>query len=442
MESDTGGLALGFILIFGCIALNAFFVIAEYSLIRVRSSRIQELVDKGNFRAKFVAKMQEDLEGYLSATQLGITLMSLILGWIGEPAVSKLLMLLVPDSVTLSATVTHTLSIVVAFTFITFLQIVFAELVPRGVAIRNAEFMALLIAPVLFAFHKIFRPLLFIFDRASKFFLRLLGIKIGARPKEKLSEDELRLVLMESLGKGALADTKLDLIDNVFDFSRRTAKQVMVARDDIVSLDVTKPVMDNLKKAKDSGHTRYPLCDGSLEHVVGLLNIKDVLLEDDLHLANLDLSKVRREILFVPENKPLTKLMKEFQRNKIHMAIVVDEFAVTVGLVTLEDVLEELVGEIQDEYDHEAAPIQLLKDGTYSIQGAIMIEEVEEKLNIKVEKAENTTIGGAIMSKLGRLPRVGDQVEFDGFKFLVKTLKGRRILTVTAARKPRNVKEA
>lgn len=420
---------------FCCILFNAFFVVAEFGLVKVRSSRIQELVNVGNRRALIVSKMLEDVEGYLAVTQLGITMCSLGLGGIGEPAIANLVRSYLPESVSWGPVFLHTFSLVVAFAIITFFQIVLGELVPRALAIRNAESMILALAPIIFVFRRLFGPVFAIFDRSAKFILRILGVRTGTRPNEKLTEEELRLVLVESLGKGAMSDTKLDLIDNVFDFSRRTAKHVMIARDDIVSLDVTKPIEENLAKAKHYNHTRYPLCEGSIDQVVGLINFKDVLWQSEYSREHMDLKRIRREILFVPENKPLTKLLKDFQRNKIHMAIVIDEFGVTAGLVTLEDVLEELVGEIQDEYDQEVSRIQLLRDGSYLIEGSTLIEEVEEKLGIKIEKSDNTTIAGAVLSKIGRLPRVGDVVDFENFSFVVKSLKGRRIYSIQAIKK-------
>jgi CBS domain containing-hemolysin-like protein len=282
---------------------------------------------------------------------------------------------------------------------------------------------------------KAFKPFLVVFDTSAKFILKLLGVKTGTRLNERLSEDELRWVLIESLGKGAMADTKIDLIDNVFDFSKRTAKHVIIARDDMVSLDLQTPIDENLAKAKHYNHTRYPLCDGSVDQVMGLVNLKDILWQSEEKRENLDLRKIRRDILFVPENKPLTKLLKDFQRNKIHMAIVIDEFGVTIGLVTLEDVLEELVGEIQDEYDQEVSRIQLTRDGNYLIEGSTLVDEVEEKLGIKIDKLDNTTVGGAVMSRIGRLPKVGDVVDFANFSFIVKSLKGRRIYSLQAIKK-------
>ncbi len=420
-----------------CITFNAFFVAAEYSLIKVRGSRIQELINNGNKRAGLVSRMLEDLDGYLAATQLGITLMSIGLGSIGEPAIAKALTANFNGFLNLGPLVTHTIATVLAVVLVTFFQVVLGELVPRALAIRRAESYILTLAPAFYIFRRIFKPLLTIFNQTAKLILRPFGVKDAARPSDKLSEDELRLVLTDSAQKGALSDAKLDLIDNVFDFSKRTAKYVMISRDDIVSLDLNAKVEDNLDKAKHNNHTRYPLCEGSIDQVTGLVNFKDVLWQSEESRETLDFRKIRREILFVPENKPLTKLLKDFQRNKIHMAIVIDEFGITSGLVTLEDVLEELVGEIQDEYDQEKSSIQLLRDGSYMIEGRTLIDEVEDKLGIAIDKSDNTTIAGAVLSHLGRLPRVGDTADFENFVFTVKGLKGRRINLLQAMKKAR-----
>lgn len=420
----------------GCILFNAYFVITEFALVKVRSSRVQELAEGGNRRAQIVLKMLEDIDGYLSTTQLGITVMSLILGGLGEPSLARIIQGYLPVSGPWNPIFAHTFAIAVSFAVLTFMQIVLGELVPRALAIRNAERVILAMAPLLYWTRFIFKPLLLVFDNSARLFLSLVGVKTGGKLREKLTEEELRLVLVESLGKGgAMSDTKMDLIDNVFDFSKRTAKQIMIARDDIVSLDVSLPLEENLAKAKQNNHTRYPMCEGSIDQVVGLINIKDVLWQSETSRENMDLHRIRREILFVPESKPLTKLLKDFQRNKIHMAIVIDEFGVTVGLVTLEDVLEELVGEIQDEFDQEVSRIQLMRDGTYLIEGSTLIEEVEEKLGIRIDKQDNTTIAGAILARLGKLPRIGDVADFENFSLIVKALKGRRIYSIHAIKK-------
>ncbi len=435
VETLFESISSNFFFAFCCVLFNAFFVTAEFALVKVRSSRLQELSDTGSRRAQTILKMLEDLEGHLAATQFGITLMSVGLGGLAEPSLARMIQTHLPVEGWWSPLIAHTVSMVAAFIAITYFQIVLGELVPRVIAIRNAERVAILTAPFVYWLRRLLRPLLAIFDSSAKLVLRAVGVRTGTKLKEKLSEEELRLVLIESIGKGAMTDTKMDLIDNVFDFSKRTAKQIMIARDDIVSLDFSAPIEDNLAKAKQNNHTRYPLCEGSIDHVIGLINFKDVLWQSEYNREHMDLQKIKREILFVPETKPLTKLLKDFQRNKIHMSIVIDEFGVTIGLVTLEDVLEELVGDIQDEYDQEVSRIQLMRDGSYMIEGSTLIEEVEEKLGIKIEKLDNTTIAGAILSKLGKLPRIGDVTDFENFSFIVKALKGRRIYSVMAIKK-------
>lgn len=430
------GFAAEFFLALGCITINAIFVAAEFALIKVRASRLQELHHKGNRRAGLVLRMLEDVDGYLSASQFGITLMSIGLGSIGEPAVAATLREHLPEFGGYGSVVAHSVATALAFILITYFQIVLGELVPRALSIRRAESYILALSPGLYFFRKALIPLLWIFDKSAKFILTLLGVRdYNTRQGERFSEDEIRLVLAQSVQGGALADAKHDLIDNVFDFSKRTARHVMIARDDIVSLDLEQSIKENLQTAKSNNHTRYPLCEGSIDQVVGLVNFKDVLWQSQESRDNLDFKKIRREILFVPENKPLTKLLKDFQRNKIHMAIVIDEFGITSGLATLEDVLEELVGEIQDEYDQEKSNIQLLRDGSYLINGSTLIEEVEEKLGLKIDKEENTTIAGAVLSKLGELPKVGDRVEFGAFEFVVQSLKGRRIYLLKVVKK-------
>lgn len=421
-----------------CVFFNAFFVLAEFALVRVRASRMQELSDRGVHRASLVLRMLSSIDEYLALCQIGITLMSLGLGWLVEPVIMSFIHKLMPE---LDASGTYSISqklgVGLAFIGLSYIHIVVGELVPRAVGLRASEFVILRAAGTLYFLRRLFTPFLWLLNNGARLLLRLFGIKLGPRLEDTISEDELRLMLVESIGKGGLTDAKVDLIDNVFDFSKKTAKHVLISRDSIVSLDINAPVEESLAKAKANNHTRYPLCEGSIDQVIGLINFKDVLWESEKSRENMDLMKIRRDILFVPENKPLTKLLKDFQRNKIHMAIVIDEFGTTTGLVTLEDVLEELVGDIQDEYDQEAASIQLLRDGSYLIEGSTIIDDVEDKLNIKIEKADNTTIGGAVLSKLGRLPKIGDSADFESFKFMVKALKGRRISALQAIKKAR-----
>jgi len=454
MAHITGSPAGDLILSAALIAVNAFFVITEFAMVRVRSTRIQELAQGGNRSAKRLQRMLDNLDNYLSATQFGITIVSLALGWIAEPTVAEFIR---PYFETAGAGVAaagagggseagtstmalHSTAYVLSLGVISYFHIVFGELVPRSLGIRFSEFIALKTSRLIVTFRMIFYPFLTVFSWSARLVLMIFGLR-PEKHEERLSEEELRLILSSSLSRGGqMADPKLDLLDNVFDFSKRTAKQVMVARGDIVSLDISKSYEENIQIAKNTVHTRFPLCDGSIDHIIGLINIKDLLWQEtqskdpNVEMVR-DLREIRREILFVPENKLITKLLKDFQRNKIHMAVVIDEFGVTSGLVTLEDVLEELVGEIQDEYDQEVSRIQLLRDGSYLIDGSTLIEEVEEKLGIPIEKGDNTTIGGAILSKLGRLPVVGDIAHMEQFSFVVKSLKGRRIHTIQAIRK-------
>ena len=406
--------------------LNAFFVAAEFAIVKVRSTRVQELVREGVRGSAAAQNAIQNLDAYLSATQLGITLASLGLGWIGEPAFANLVTPLLGAVGIWSEKIVHSISLTLAFTLITFLHIVLGELAPKSLAIRRPEEMSLLVSPPLRLFYRVFYPALWFLNASSSFFLRMLYIAPASESELAHSEEELRLLLAESHRIGTLSASKRKLLENVFDYTRRSAKHIMVPRADIVHLSLLRSLSENLETIRQTQHTRYPLCRDDIDHVVGMIHAKDLFQPvEGVHDAT-DLLKLKRDILFVPESRPLELLQRDFQQRRVHMAIVVDEYGGTSGLVTLEDILEEIVGEIQDEFDTEAPRMESTPDG-YVVDGLVLLEEIASRLGIAVPEHESSTLGGFVIARLGRMARIGDLVALDGYTAKVVEMKGRRV---------------
>ena len=305
---------------------------------------------------------------------------------------------------------------------ITLLHIVFGELTPKYLAIQKSERVLLWVARPVRLFYWITYPLISFLRAAAAIALRLVGIKPGSRIELAHSEEELRLILAQSQRSGMISTDEQQLMESVFDFSDRSARQVMVPRSDIVFLLVDKPIEENLSIAEENQHTRYPLCENDIDHVIGMLNVKDLLFH-----GGTDLRAAKRDILFVPEMKSVRELLRDFQKTHLHMAIVVDEYGSTAGLVTLEDIVEELIGEIQDEYDLESPKFQKLGEKSYRIAGSLLLEELEDQLDIEIADETNDTIAGYVMTRLGRPAKVGDTVMVDSYRLSVTRTKGFRI---------------
>ena len=402
--------------------LNGFFVAAEFALVKVRATRIEELISQGRRSGRVAKRLHGKLDAALSASQLGITLASLGLGWIGEPAFAHLIERLIGVG-PWSTAIAHTFSITLAFLLITALHIVFGEQAPKTIGIRNAERTLLWVARPLDWFYRAAYPLIWLLNSASVGALKLAGIRSAEESERAHSEEELRMILTQSKQSGVITSDEHQLMESIFDFGDRTARQVMVPRSDIISLTTEKSYEDNVKLAREHEHTRYPLCEKNIDQIIGMVNVKDLLFNAD----RMDIRSLRRDILFVPEMKSLKDLLREFQKTHLHMAIVVDEYGSTAGLVTLEDILEELIGEIQDEYDIESPKFQRLSDRAFRVAGNLLLDELEDKLKIEIEDEENETVAGHVMARLGRPARVGDTVDLDSYKLRVTRVDGFRI---------------
>lgn len=418
----------------GLVVLNAALVAAEFSIVRVRGTRVAELVAQGDRQARAVAALQANLDWFLSATQLGITLTSLGLGWVGEPAFAHLLAPVLGSFGVLSPMIVHTSAVVLAFALITFLHIVVGELAPKHYAIQATERIALWSAWPMRVFAFVCSPALWILNRASALTLRLLGVRSETSAQLAHSEEELRLVVAQSHEHGQLSGEKRELLENIIDYADRTAKHAMIPRQDIAYLALARSLDENLAVIAQTSHTRFPLATIDIDHVVGMVHVKDLFLRRGQLRSSEDLIPLKRDILFVPETRPLDGLQRDFQHNRTHMAIVVDEYGGTAGLITLEDVIEEIVGEIQDEFDREPPKVEETPEGLI-FDGLMLIEDVSERLGIHLAGANDVaTIGGFLAERLGKIPRLDDQVRLDGYALTVIEMRGRRVTKVRAAR--------
>jgi CBS domain containing-hemolysin-like protein len=416
------------------VALNGFFVAAEFALVRVRESRIQQLEQEGSARAVVVRDALRDLDDYLSVCQVGITVASLGLGWIGEPAVAHLIEPVLHAVGITSERAVSIISFVVGFALITYAHLVFGEQAPKYFSIQKAERTALWISRPLKIFMVLFRPLVWLVNASTNFVLRPWGIKLGEE-MEAHSEEELRIMISSSAASGELEPEERDYLNNVFDFGDRVAREIMVPRPDIEALSVDMPLPEMVDAAVFGRYTRYPVYEGDLDHIVGAVHVKDLLRAARENPDDFDVRTIIRDCLVVPENKPIEQILREFQKRKLQMAIVIDEWGSVEGLITIEDIIEELVGEIQDEFDEGEAEIEEIGDGVYAIDGRIPITDVNEYFGLDLPHEDFDTIGGYILGVLGRPPEPGDTVEVDGVILQVKSVDGPRVSMLTLQRK-------
>lgn len=415
------------------VLLNGFFVVAEFSLVKIRKTRLEELAHQGNGRAKQALKVVSSFDTYLGATQLGITLASLALGWLGEPAVSSLLEPVLIEYFPDSEWMVTTISIALGFTIITFLHIVIGELVPKSMAIQRTESLAMACVWPLYIFHKLGYPIILLFNRTAKAILGMMGIEAANEADLTHSEEELRMIVSASHRGGVLNQMESELIDNVFDFADRLAREIMVPRQDMICLFSDDSFEENMKVVKETGHTRYPLCIEDKDHIIGMVHLRDLMDFDVCPDGERDLTSIVREILVVPEGMSVAQLLQVMRRKRTHLAIVADEYGGTAGLVALEDVIEEIVGDIQDEHDIvDDIEIQRLADGSYEFDGRVLLDDVTELLNIRLDEHEEDTLGGYIFGMLGRRPETGDQVSIGDYSFAVLRVNGFRIVRVKA----------
>lgn len=406
--------------------MTAFFVAAEFAIVKIRATRIDFLIEDGNKRAVHVKKILDNLDGYLSACQLGITVTALGLGWLGE---STVLLLLSPvfDVLELRPEVTSILSFVIAFFTITYLHVVVGELAPKTIAIQKAEAVSFLLARPLIWFYKIMYPFIWLLNGSALLFIRLFGFSATNHQEEAHTEEELRYILSESYKSGKINQSEMTYVNNIFEFDERLAKEVMVPRTEMVCLYKDKSFQDTIADIYDGQFTRYPVAGEDKDHIVGLVNLKEIFAGQFSETNSTTMKPYIRPILHVSEATPIKQVLLKMQKERIHMAIVNDEYGGTAGLITVEDVLEEIVGDIRDEFDaHELPDIEEVDQQTMVVSGKLQLEEVNDLLGTELEEEDIDTIGGWIF-KENLDAKVGSVIEYGTYQFIVEEIEGYQI---------------
>lgn len=416
------------ILVAFLIAMNGFFVAAEFCCVKMRPSRLETLIQEGNTRAKYAKKLIDELDEALSVTQLGITLASLGLGWVGEPFVAELISPLI-HSAGFGDTLTHTISFALAFSLITSMHIILGELTPKSMAIAASEKILLNIALPMIIFWKVMYPFVWLLNKTATFVSHHLGLNVS-EGEVAHNPEEIRLLMKESRKQGLVDDTEVDFVDNVFDFTERNVREIMVPRPDMVCLYLNKSYEENLETILEEEMTRYPICDEDKDHIIGFLHIKDLTKAMLQGKKKPSLKKLARKIFYVPESMDVSVLLKTMQTNRSQLAIVVDEYGGTAGMVTIEDIVEEIVGDIQDEFDEERPDAEKRAENLYSIDAKLLLEELEDEFGISIEDEDVDTVGGWLNDKLGGEPRVGQSAAWEGNTFYVEEVEGLRITRI------------
>lgn len=412
------------------VLLNGFFVAAEFSIVKVRYSQIHLKAQQGDNLAKKAIHIINHLDTYLSATQLGITLASLGLGWVGEPVVAKIIASsLSALNIQISAELLHTISMPIGFFIITVLHIVFGELAPKSVAIRKAEETTLAISFPLYYFFMIFRPFIWLMNFISNVFLNLIGIKpMGEH--EIHSVEELRLLVKQSKEGGAIQDENYEIIKNAFDFTDHNARQIMVPRQQIFSLDISLSNHEIMQQVLENGYSRVPMYQGTIDNVVGFIYSKE-LYKAHFYKPDFSIKDLLHPIYYVYENKRISEILAEFQKQHVHLAIIVDEFGGTQGMITLEDILEELVGEIQDENDDEKPIVDKKDNHTFVVQSIQPLASINEKLPHPFPLNENyQTLSGLLFYHFNRIPKINEKIVIADYEITIVKVQQRTIQTV------------
>jgi CBS domain containing-hemolysin-like protein len=412
------------------VGLNAFFVAAEFGLVRVRESRIVQLEHEGSTRATVVRATLRDLDSYLSVCQVGITVASLALGWVGEPAVSHLIRPLFGAVGVTNERVVGIIAVALGFGAITYFHLVLGEQAPKYFSIQKAEKVALWISRPLNLFRLLLTPVVWVVNASTNFVLRPWGIRLGEE-MEAHSEEELRIMISSSTASGMLDPEEREYLNNVFDFGDRVAREIMVPRPDIEAIASDASLSEMADAAVNGRYTRYPIYEEDLDHVLGAAHVKDLFRAARENPDDFDIKSIIRECLVVPETKRIEEILKEFQIRTLQMAIVIDEWGSVEGLITIEDIVEEIVGEIQDEFDEDEPAIEEIGADLYAVDGRIPIIDVNDRFEIDLPHEDFDTIGGYILGSLGRPPETGDTVEADGVIMQVKSVDGPRVSTLT-----------
>jgi len=417
------------------VAANGLFVAFEFAIVKVRRSRLEALAQEGHAGADGALKIVGKLDAYLSACQFGITLASLGLGWLGEPAFAALLeplfRQLVPGDAAAAERLAHTAAVVGGFTVITFLHIVVGELAPKSLAIQKAEETTLALAWPMRAFYALFFPGVWVLNALARRLLQAVGLaESSGHGGEGTDEEELRVILQTSVATGAITEQRAELLERALRMGQKTARQVLAPRSQVVFLDLEEPLEKNVADARASGHTWLPVCRGNLDAVEGVVNVKDLFFLLSRGTLN-SLAQVQRPVLFVPENASLEQLLNEFRRRRRQMAVVVDEHGGTSGIVTLADVVAEVVGDVA-ELGRKVGEVKTLPGGRLELSGSTQLDDLQDRLDVRfdVEGNDVTTIAGYVMARLARIPEKGDRVVVDEFEVHVLEVEGPRVVRV------------
>lgn len=415
------------LVILGLVLLNGFFVASEFAIVKVRGSQLDALSEQGVKRAGIARQVVTHLDAYLSATQLGITLTSLALGWVGEPFLARILGPLLHLAGVGSQALVDGVSFAVAFGTITFLHIVLGELAPKSLAIRKSLSTTLWVSRPLDLFYVVCRPAISLLNGSANLILKhVLRIDPVAEMELAHSEEELRFILTESGKAEEVTPLGKEILINALDMRRRVVRDIMTPRGEVIFLDLEDSFEESLKRAEESRHTRFPLCQGHLDNTVGQVHIKDLI--GLMRHKKPDLNSIRREVLPVPEMMPLEKLLNFFLGKHAHLALVVDEYGGTVGIVTLDNVLEELVGDIQDEFDAEKPEYSRVNENEFFVDGTLGLYELNDLAGLELESSDVSTIGGYVTHLLGHLPKQGEQVRIEDYEVTITQTDGRRVV--------------
>jgi putative hemolysin len=407
---------------------NGFFVAAEFALVSVRRTRVEELIQQGRTSARYVKKALEDPDRFIAATQLGITIASLGLGWLGEPALAHLIEPLLERLPEGWVSITsHSISVAIAFAVITFLHVVIGELMPKSIALQRPESTSLFVArPTLLA-EFFFKPAIWVLNGTGNFLLRLIGMRAASGHEMVHSVEELKMLVEASEESGVLEDAERKMLHAVFDFGALTAREVMVPRTEMVAVNADAPLNELIHTAINHPLSQFPVYEGDLDHIIGVAHVRDLVRVQHDERRAATVRGLIREVMFVPENTRLDGLLQQFRAKRQHAAIVLDEYGGTAGLVTLDDLMAQIVGEVSGPFDKSAPEIQNLPDGSVLVDGLTLIEDVNDFFGLNLHDENYDTIAGFVLGQLGRIPNVGDTISVDGLQLKVEAMDGLRI---------------
>ncbi|MEO5581798.1 MAG: hemolysin family protein [Saprospiraceae bacterium] len=425
----TTDIIITFILVF----MNGFFVAAEFAIVKVRSSQLELKVQAGNHAAKLAKHIVTHLDGYLAATQLGITLASLGLGWIGEPVVSKIIINLMHfTGLKIQPELAHDLALPVAFAIITILHIVFGELAPKSIAIQRAERTTLFITYPLQFFYLLFKPFIWVLNGVATFLLKLLGIH-PVHGAEVHSSDELKYLVQQGRESGAIEEDNYDIIKNAFDFSGRSVKQTMVPRNQLSAIDLNDYKESDLEKLIVENYSRIPCFEDNLDIIVGIAYLKDILVKLRKN-ESINIRELMRPVMTVPESKRIGRLLKEFQLKHQQLAVVVSEYGVTVGIITMENILEELVGEIQDEFDNESLIVEKISDRIFNVIASASLDDINKLLpHPIIKEGKYETLAGWLLFNFGSIPNMNEKITVNRYEITI-TKKSKNTIALAQLR--------